>query len=114
MLNHQLLWAWPGLGDLVLTCTDNQSRNRRFGLALGHGGAGVEQAIADIGQVVEGYRNTKEVYLCWLNEWVWKCLLLSKFTRYFIVVKMQNLLQQIYCLANENLNDFLIRSRKLA
>tara|TARA_R110000744_G_scaffold107234_1_gene203735 strand:+ start:1252 stop:2259 length:1008 start_codon:yes stop_codon:yes gene_type:complete len=51
-----------GLGDLVLTCTDNQSRNRRFGLALG-GGAGVEQAIADIGQVVEGYRNTKEVYM---------------------------------------------------
>ena len=51
-----------GLGDLVLTCTDNQSRNRRFGLALG-GGASVEQAMADIGQVVEGYRNTKEVYL---------------------------------------------------
>ena len=51
-----------GLGDLVLTCTDNQSRNRRFGLALG-GGAEVEQAMADIGQVVEGYRNTKEVYL---------------------------------------------------
>ncbi|GAA6173903.1 NAD(P)H-dependent glycerol-3-phosphate dehydrogenase [Colwellia sp. KU-HH00111] len=51
-----------GLGDLVLTCTDNQSRNRRFGLALGQG-ADVEQAMADIGQVVEGYRNTKEVYM---------------------------------------------------
>ena len=51
-----------GLGDLVLTCTDNQSRNRRFGLALGQGNE-VEQAIADIGQVVEGYRNTKEVYM---------------------------------------------------
>ncbi|NTS77228.1 NAD(P)H-dependent glycerol-3-phosphate dehydrogenase [Catenovulum sp. SM1970] len=51
-----------GLGDLVLTCTDNQSRNRRFGLALGKGNS-VEKAIADIGQVVEGYRNTKEVYL---------------------------------------------------
>ncbi|PCH94516.1 MAG: NAD(P)H-dependent glycerol-3-phosphate dehydrogenase [Gammaproteobacteria bacterium] len=51
-----------GLGDLVLTCTDNQSRNRRFGLALGQG-IGVEQAMADIGQVVEGYRNTKEVYM---------------------------------------------------
>jgi len=50
-----------GLGDLVLTCTDNQSRNRRFGLALGKGSA-VEQAITEIGQVVEGYRNTKEVY----------------------------------------------------
>jgi len=51
-----------GLGDLVLTCTDNQSRNRRFGLALGEG-ADIEQAQRDIGQVVEGYRNTKEVYL---------------------------------------------------
>lgn len=51
-----------GLGDLVLTCTDNQSRNRRFGLALGTG-SNVEQAMEDIGQVVEGYRNTKEVYM---------------------------------------------------
>ena len=51
-----------GLGDLILTCTDNQSRNRRFGLALG-GGKGVDAAIESIGQVVEGYRNTKEVYL---------------------------------------------------
>jgi len=51
-----------GLGDLVLTCTDNQSRNRRFGLALGKGSE-VEQAITNIGQVVEGYRNTKEVYM---------------------------------------------------
>jgi len=51
-----------GLGDLVLTCTDNQSRNRRFGLALGQGSE-VEEAIANIGQVVEGYRNTKEVYM---------------------------------------------------
>ncbi|GAB3013411.1 NAD(P)H-dependent glycerol-3-phosphate dehydrogenase [Bowmanella dokdonensis] len=51
-----------GLGDLVLTCTDNQSRNRRFGLALGQGMT-VQQAMDSIGQVVEGYRNTKEVYL---------------------------------------------------
>ena len=51
-----------GLGDLVLTCTDNQSRNRRFGLALGQG-KDVDTAQQDIGQVVEGYRNTKEVWL---------------------------------------------------
>ncbi len=50
-----------GLGDLVLTCTDNQSRNRRFGLLLGQG-AGVQEAIESIGQVVEGYRNAKEVF----------------------------------------------------
>jgi glycerol-3-phosphate dehydrogenase (NAD(P)+) len=51
-----------GLGDLVLTCTDNQSRNRRFGLALGSG-LSIQQAMSDIGQVVEGYRNTKEVHI---------------------------------------------------
>ncbi|MBY5947166.1 NAD(P)H-dependent glycerol-3-phosphate dehydrogenase [Photobacterium rosenbergii] len=51
-----------GLGDLVLTCTDNQSRNRRFGLALGQG-KDVDQAQEEIGQVVEGYRNTKEVWV---------------------------------------------------
>lgn len=51
-----------GLGDLVLTCTDNQSRNRRFGLALGQG-KDVDTAQEEIGQVVEGYRNTKEVFL---------------------------------------------------
>ncbi|MDC9596820.1 NAD(P)H-dependent glycerol-3-phosphate dehydrogenase [Xenorhabdus anantnagensis] len=49
-----------GLGDLVLTCTDNQSRNRRFGMMLGKG-IDVDEAQREIGQVVEGYRNTKEV-----------------------------------------------------
>ena len=43
-----------GMGDLVLTCTDDQSRNRRFGLALGKG-ANIDEARKAIGQVVEGY-----------------------------------------------------------
>ncbi|MGL5044582.1 MAG: NAD(P)H-dependent glycerol-3-phosphate dehydrogenase [Plesiomonas sp.] len=51
-----------GLGDLVLTCTDNQSRNRRFGLMLGQGNS-VDASQQSIGQVVEGYRNTKEVHI---------------------------------------------------
>lgn len=42
-----------GLGDLVLTCTDDQSRNRRMGLALARGND-VEQAKREIGQEVEG------------------------------------------------------------
>ncbi|RIY32478.1 hypothetical protein CKF54_04690 [Psittacicella hinzii] len=48
-----------GFGDLILTCTDDQSRNRRFGLLLGQG-LTPEQAIEQIGQVVEGYYNTRE------------------------------------------------------
>jgi glycerol-3-phosphate dehydrogenase (NAD(P)+) len=42
-----------GLGDLVLTCTDDQSRNRRLGLALGRGSS-LQDAQRSIGQVVEG------------------------------------------------------------
>ncbi len=51
-----------GLGDLVLTCTDNQSRNRRFGLMLGQG-VSAQAAMDEIGQIVEGFYNTKEAYL---------------------------------------------------
>ena len=50
-----------GMGDLVLTCTDDQSRNRRFGLALGKG-ADIEQARQAIGQVVEGYYAAQAVH----------------------------------------------------
>jgi glycerol-3-phosphate dehydrogenase (NAD(P)+) len=42
-----------GLGDLVLTCTDDQSRNRRFGMALGRGQS-MSEAQRGIHQVVEG------------------------------------------------------------
>ncbi len=48
----ETLMGLAGLGDLVLTCTGDLSRNRRLGLALGHG-VGLAQAVAEIGQVVE-------------------------------------------------------------
>jgi glycerol-3-phosphate dehydrogenase (NAD(P)+) len=50
-----------GLGDLVLTCTDDQSRNRRFGLAIARGDE-IEKALRDIGQVVEGYYGAESVH----------------------------------------------------
>lgn len=49
-----------GMGDLVLTCTDDQSRNRRFGLKLGEGNS-LEEAEKEIGQVVEGKYNAAQV-----------------------------------------------------
>ncbi len=51
-----------GLGDLILTCTDNQSRNRRFGLALGQG-KNPRTAIKEIGQEIEGISAAKETFL---------------------------------------------------
>jgi len=50
-----------GMGDLVLTCTDNQSRNRRMGLALASGKT-MEEAAEEIGQVVEGVKAAKAVH----------------------------------------------------
>ncbi len=49
-----------GVGDLVLTCTDNQSRNRRFGLLLGQN-ISIEDAEQQIGQVVEGKHNAAQI-----------------------------------------------------
>jgi glycerol-3-phosphate dehydrogenase (NAD(P)+) len=50
-----------GLGDLVLTCTDDLSRNRRFGLAMGKG-LNQQDALASIDQVVEGMQAAREVH----------------------------------------------------
>ncbi len=50
-----------GLGDLVLTCTDNQSRNRRMGLALARG-LDSASARAEIGQEVEGVITARAVH----------------------------------------------------
>jgi glycerol-3-phosphate dehydrogenase (NAD(P)+) len=50
-----------GLGDLVLTCTDDQSRNRRFGMALGRGES-TAQAQSAIHQVVEGVPAARAVH----------------------------------------------------
>ncbi len=58
---RETLMGLAGLGDLVLTCTDNQSRNRRLGLRLGEGQS-LEQARASIDQVIEGIQAACEVY----------------------------------------------------
>jgi len=50
-----------GLGDLILTCTDDQSRNRRFGLELARG-ATVSEACENIGQAIEGIKTSQEVF----------------------------------------------------
>jgi len=50
-----------GVGDLVLTCTDNASRNRRVGLGLGQGRA-LKTVLAEIGQATEGVATAREVH----------------------------------------------------
>lgn len=50
-----------GLGDIILTCTDDQSRNRQFGLGIGRGQT-IEQTIQSIAQEIEGIPTTKTIY----------------------------------------------------
>jgi len=56
----ETLMGLAGLGDLVLTCTGDLSRNRRLGLALGRG-VPLQQAVAEIGQVVESVQTVDTV-----------------------------------------------------
>lgn len=56
----ETLMGLAGLGDLVLTCTGDLSRNRRLGLALGRG-QNLSDAVREIGQVVESVQTADEV-----------------------------------------------------
>jgi glycerol-3-phosphate dehydrogenase (NAD(P)+) len=47
-----------GMGDLVLTCTGDLSRNRRVGLGLGQGKT-LDEILEELGQVAEGVRTTQ-------------------------------------------------------
>ena len=57
----ETMMGLAGLGDLVLTCTDDLSRNRRFGYQLAQEGAQVDKVIEKIGQVVEGVKAVRSV-----------------------------------------------------
>lgn len=50
-----------GMGDLILTCTDDQSRNRQVGLGLGRGEK-LAEITARLGQVAEGVATAREVH----------------------------------------------------
>lgn len=58
--NPQTLMGLAGMGDLVLTCTDDQSRNRRLGLALAQGKT-AQQYMDELGQAVEGFHAAQVV-----------------------------------------------------
>jgi glycerol-3-phosphate dehydrogenase (NAD(P)+) len=59
--SRETFMGLAGLGDLVLTCTDDQSRNRRFGIALGRSQS-LSEARSGILQVVEGLPASRAVH----------------------------------------------------
>jgi glycerol-3-phosphate dehydrogenase (NAD(P)+) len=58
----ETLIGLAGIGDVILTCTDDQSRNRQLGLAIG-GGLRVDEAVKQLGKTVEGMHAAREVLL---------------------------------------------------
>ncbi len=50
-----------GIGDLIVTCTSMHSRNRRCGILLGKG-LSLDEAVKEIGMVVEGVKTTNSAY----------------------------------------------------
>lgn len=62
--NPMTFLGLSGLGDLILTCTGDLSRNRRFGLTIAREqNKPMQQVLSEIGQVVEGYTTAKSAYL---------------------------------------------------
>jgi glycerol-3-phosphate dehydrogenase (NAD(P)+) len=57
---RQTFMGLAGMGDLILTCTGDLSRNRQVGLALATGRK-LEQILADLGHVAEGVSTAREV-----------------------------------------------------
>ncbi|BAU47003.1 glycerol-3-phosphate dehydrogenase [Sulfurifustis variabilis] len=57
----ETFWGLAGAGDLILTCTDDTSRNRRVGLGLGRGKK-LADVLTEIGQEAEGVATARELY----------------------------------------------------
>lgn len=60
--NIRTFGGLSGIGDLIVTCTSMHSRNRRAGIKIGQG-MSMDEAINDIGMVVEGIKTTKSAYM---------------------------------------------------
>lgn len=89
-----------GLGDLVLTCTDNQSRNRSLGLLLSEG-LSVEAASEKIGQAIEGLKTAKEV-----------AELAKKYDIEMPITEQVNLVLQSECSPRDAVQNLLARGPK--
>lgn len=59
--SQKTVYGLSGVGDLILTCTGNLSRNRNVGLQLAQNGI-LSQILKDLGHVAEGVLTTKSVY----------------------------------------------------
>jgi glycerol-3-phosphate dehydrogenase (NAD(P)+) len=59
--NKDTVAGLSGVGDLIVTCTSMHSRNRRAGILIGQGKT-PEEAMKQVGAVVEGYYATKSAW----------------------------------------------------
>lgn len=59
--NTETFTGLSGIGDIILTCTDNMSRNRRFGLGIGQGKT-ADEVETEIAQVIEGKYACKVIF----------------------------------------------------
>lgn len=58
---RQTFGGLAGMGDLIVTCTSMHSRNRRAGILIGQGKS-PQEAMAEIGAVVEGYYAAESIH----------------------------------------------------
>ena len=59
---RQTFYGLTGVGDLFVTCSSKHSRNRRAGILIGQGKS-VEEAVKEVGMVVEGINAVEGAYI---------------------------------------------------
>ena len=59
--NRDTFYGLTGLGDLIVTCSSNHSRNRKAGILIGQGKT-VEETRKEVGMTIESIDNIEVAY----------------------------------------------------
>lgn len=95
------IYGLTGMGDLILTCTGDLSRNRKVGQKLA-AGESIEQIIEDLGHVAEGVSTAREIYLM-ANQLKIDMPIVSSVYR--IIYERSDIRQEIFNLINRPLKS---------
>jgi glycerol-3-phosphate dehydrogenase (NAD(P)+) len=98
--NKDTFAGLTGVGDLIVTCTSMHSRNRRAGILIGQGKS-VEEAMKEVGAVVEGYYAADSAYQLCVKQGVDMPIITAA---YQVLYEGRN--------AADAVRDLLTRSRK--
>lgn len=93
-----------GVGDLIVTCISDHSRNRRAGLLIGRG-VSPEDALTQVGAVVEGYYATRAVHELTVSRGISMPICEAMYQILFEHLPLRDAIGGLFCRANRTEHD---------